>query len=141
NSGNANAATGETGRGHAERTCRQVAERLGCDPSAVLVCSTGLIGIPLPIDAIEAGVEPLVGALSPEGGWQAAEAIRTTDTVRKETVVHGDGFVVGGMAKGAAMLAPDMATMLAVLTTDAAVPAALLAPALADAVGASFNTL
>ena len=141
NSGNANAATGEAGRRHAERACELVGERLGCDPSAVLVCSTGLIGIPLPIDAIEQGVVPLVGALSPEGGTQAAEAIRTTDTVRKETLVRGEGFVVGGMAKGAAMLAPNMATMLAVLTTDAAAPAELLAPALADAVAASFNTL
>jgi glutamate N-acetyltransferase/amino-acid N-acetyltransferase len=90
---------------------------------------------------IEPGIPPLVGARSPDGGVDAAEAIRTTDTVRKEVVVEGAGFTVGGMAKGAAMLAPNMATMLAVLTTDAAVDAAVLGEALARAVEDSFNSL
>jgi glutamate N-acetyltransferase/amino-acid N-acetyltransferase len=117
NSGNANACTGSAGRADAERTCALVGEHLGTDAEHVLVCSTGLIGIPLPMDAVEAGVPKLAAALGPDGA-AAAEAIRTTDTHRKETVIRGDGFTVGGMAKGAAMLAPDMATMLAVLTTD-----------------------
>ena len=141
NSGNANAATGDDGRGHAERMCRAVAGVAGCDPGEVLVCSTGLIGIPLPIDRIEAAIPALVGRAGPEGGPDAAEAIRTTDTVRKEVVVRGDGFTVGGMAKGAAMLAPNMATMLAVLTTDADVDPTTLHAALVRAVDCSFNTL
>jgi glutamate N-acetyltransferase/amino-acid N-acetyltransferase len=141
NSGNANAATGEAGRDDAERMCAIVAAELGCQATEVLVCSTGLIGIPLPMAVIEPGIPPLVGARSPDGGVDAAEAIRTTDTVRKEVVVGGAGFTVGGMAKGAAMLAPNMATMLAVLTTDAAVDAAVLGEALAAAVEDSFNSL
>jgi glutamate N-acetyltransferase/amino-acid N-acetyltransferase len=141
NSGNANAATGSQGEADAERTCGLVALELGCQPDEVLVCSTGLIGIPLPIAAIEAGVPAAVGALRADGAVDAAEAIRTTDTHRKEVVVQGDGFVVGGMAKGAAMLAPNMATMLAVLTTDAALDPATLQAALTDAVSASFNAI
>jgi glutamate N-acetyltransferase/amino-acid N-acetyltransferase len=137
NSGNANAATGEQGRADAERTCALAAERLGCRPEEVLVCSTGLIGIPLPMPPIEAGVGPLAAALAADGGEAAATAIMTTDTKRKEVVVQGDGFTVGGMAKGAAMLAPNMATMLAVLTTDAAVDQ----DDLQAAVDASFNRL
>jgi glutamate N-acetyltransferase/amino-acid N-acetyltransferase len=121
NSGNANAATGAPGRGDAERMCALVAGELGCRPEEVLVCSTGLIGIPLPMAPIESGVAPLVAALAADGGQSAATAIMTTDTRRKEVVVRGAGFTVGGMAKGAAMLAPNMATMLAVLTTDAVV--------------------
>jgi glutamate N-acetyltransferase/amino-acid N-acetyltransferase len=90
---------------------------------------------------LEAGIPALVAARSTEGGAAAAEAIRTTDTVRKEVLVEGEGFTVGGMAKGAAMLAPNMATMLAVLTTDAAVDPAQLHAALTDAVTNSFNAL
>ena len=143
NSGNANAATGITGRAHAERTCALVGEGLGCAPEEVLVCSTGLIGIPLPFDAIESGIGPLVAARAggTGAGAAAAQAILTTDTVAKEVSVSAEGFTVGGMAKGAAMLAPDMATMLAVLTTDAAVGAADLGAALTIAVDRSFNTL
>jgi glutamate N-acetyltransferase/amino-acid N-acetyltransferase len=143
NSGNANAATGKAGRDDAERTCALVAGGLGCHPDEVLVCSTGLIGIPLPMAAVEAGVGPLVLGRGPAraAAAAAADAIRTTDTVPKEVVVEGDGFTVGGMAKGAAMLAPDMATMLAVLTTDAFVNAGDLRRALAAAVDRSFNTL
>lgn len=142
NAGNANAATGAPGRRHAEQMCDAVAQALGCARQEVLVCSTGLIGIPLPIDRILDGVPALVEARSPDG-TSAAEAIRTTDTHRKETVVAvGDtGAVVGGMAKGAAMLAPNMATMLAVLTTDAEVASSDLRQMLRAAVSTSFNVL
>lgn len=141
NSGNANAATGAAGLAAAERTCTLVAGALGCRPEEVLVCSTGLIGIPLPMAPIESGVAGLVAGLSPDGGTRAADAILTTDTRRKEVVVAGDGWTVAGMAKGAAMLAPNMATMLAVLTTDAAVEPGPLGDALASGVAASFNRI
>lgn len=141
NSGNANAATGQPGCDDAEAMCAATAAELGCDPHHVLVCSTGLIGIPLPIDAIVSAVPALVSARSNDGSTDAAEAIRTTDTVRKESLVEAGGFSVGGMAKGAAMLSPDMATMLAVLTTDAVATPADLARALAHGVADSFNAL
>jgi glutamate N-acetyltransferase / amino-acid N-acetyltransferase len=141
NSGNANAATGTQGRADSERTTALVAAELGCSSDEILVCSTGLIGIPLPMAPIESGAASLVAALTPDGGTSAARAIMTTDTIRKEVVVDGEGFTVGGMAKGAAMLAPNMATMLAVLTTDAeATPDQLLA-ALRAGVARSFNAL
>lgn len=141
NSGNANAATGEQGLSDARRMCALTAEGLGCDAGDVLVCSTGLIGIPLPFDALEAGIPKLTKALN--GAPAAAEAMLTTDTVRKEATaaVAGTGAVVGGMAKGAAMLAPSMATMLAVITTDAAIEPSVLHRSLAQAVDASFNQL
>jgi glutamate N-acetyltransferase / amino-acid N-acetyltransferase len=141
NSGNANAATGASGLADAERTCETVAAELGCATAEVLVCSTGLIGIPLPIDTLVSGVAPLVAALHDEGGPQAAEAIMTTDTVAKEVLVEGDGFAVGGIAKGAAMLAPNMATMLAVLTTDAQATPEQLKEALLAGVAQSFNVM
>jgi glutamate N-acetyltransferase/amino-acid N-acetyltransferase len=141
NAGNANAATGEKGSDDAETMCDLTAAELGCDRHHVLVCSTGLIGIPLPIDRISAAIPTLVAARSPHGSVEAAEAIRTTDTHRKEVTVRGPGFVVGGMAKGAAMLAPNMATMLAVLTTDAAADPADLQAALSAGVRDSFNVL
>jgi glutamate N-acetyltransferase / amino-acid N-acetyltransferase len=148
NSGNANAATGEQGRSDARRMCALTAESLGCAPRDVLVCSTGLIGISLPLDALESGIPKLAGALNSddEGAGAAAEAILTTDTVRKETAVRvelggGTTVAVGAMAKGAAMLAPAMATMLAVITTDAAVEPRALHEVLEDAVDLSFNQL
>jgi glutamate N-acetyltransferase/amino-acid N-acetyltransferase len=143
NSGNANAATGVRGHGHAEQMCAMVAGGIGCQPSEVLVCSTGLIGIPLPWDKVAAGIPTLVRAraLGLAAGQSAAEAIMTTDTHAKQVLVPGAGFTVGGMAKGAAMLAPNMATMLAVLTTDAAVGPAHLQRALRDAVSRSFNQM
>ncbi len=143
NSGCANAATGQSGLDDARSMCEQVAAALGCATEEVLVCSTGLIGYPLPMDAIAKGIPDLVGGRNGDaaGGAAAAEAIRTTDTCRKETVVRGDSFVVGGMAKGAAMLAPDMATMLAVLTTDAAVEPDELTAALRAGVAESFNAM
>jgi len=143
NSGNANAATGLAGDEHAERMCALTAEGLGCAPNEVLVCSTGLIGIPLAIAKVAAGIPALVQARTggPDGGQAAAQAIMTTDTRSKQVVVPGRGFTVGGLAKGAAMLAPNMATMLAVLTTDAAAEPATLQRALRDAVSRSFNQM
>jgi len=141
NSGNANAATGQAGQQAAVRTCSSVAAALGCAGEEVLVCSTGLIGIPLPVTLIEQAAPALVAGLSPTGGSAAADAILTTDTHPKQVVVRAGGFTVGGMAKGAAMLAPNMATMLALLTTDAQVAHPVLQEALAEAVSASFNTL
>jgi glutamate N-acetyltransferase/amino-acid N-acetyltransferase len=142
-SGNANAGTGAKGEADAERMCALAAEGVGAAADEVLVCSTGLIGYELPMDALAAGIPAVVAARGGDAadGAAAAEALMTTDTRRKETVVRGDGFVVGGMAKGAAMLAPNMATMLGLLTTDAAVePAALLA-ALQAGVADSFNAM
>ncbi len=143
NSGNANAGTGQPGRQAAEATCAAVAAELGCAATEVLVCSTGLIGIPMPLDPLLGGVPALVASRSDgvEGANAAAEALRTTDTHRKEAVARRGSVVVGGMAKGAAMLAPDMATMLAVLTTDAAVDPAALQAVLTAGVAESFNAL
>jgi glutamate N-acetyltransferase/amino-acid N-acetyltransferase len=141
NAGNANAANGERGEADAEAMCAAVAATLGCDTRHVLVCSTGLIGIPLPVERILEAAPALVAARSAEGADDAARAILTTDTHAKQVVVDGGGFTVGGMAKGAAMLAPNMATMLAVLTTDAAVEPDELRAALRAGVATSFNVL
>ena len=140
-SGNANAATGEPGRRDAARMCELAAQGLGAAPDRVLVCSTGLIGIPMPMAALEAGIPKLCGQLAADGGDEAARAIMTTDTLPKEAVAGIGHAVVGGMAKGAAMLSPAMATMLAVITTDAAVAPADLQRALAHAVSDSFDCL
>lgn len=140
-SGNANAATGAGGKADAERMCALTATGVACAADEVLVCSTGLIGIPLPMDRLEEGIPAAAARLQPDGGAAAAEAIRTTDTVRKEVLIEGDGFSVGGMAKGAAMLAPNMATMLAVLTTDAEATTEQLQEALIAGVESSFNVL
>ncbi|MCY3663689.1 MAG: bifunctional glutamate N-acetyltransferase/amino-acid acetyltransferase ArgJ [bacterium] len=141
NSGNANAATGQQGLADAERMCELSAESLGCDSDHVLVCSTGLIGFELPMDVIAAGIPRVVAARRAAGGGEAARAMMTTDTVPKEVTIDGGGFTVGGIAKGAAMLEPNMATMLAVLTTDAAAEPAELQGILRAAVATSFNRL
>ncbi len=141
NSGNANAATGEAGLAVAQKTCALVAAGLGCATEEVLVCSTGLIGIPMPIGPFRAGVPAVVAGLRPQGGADAATAIMTTDTVAKEATATSGGVTAGGMAKGAAMLAPDMATMLAVVTIDADVDPAVLQRLLQAAVDVSFNRL
>ena len=141
NSGNANAATGAAGRRDAERTCALVGSEVGCRPAEVLVCSTGLIGIPLPMGAIEDGVPAAAAGLRSDGGTAAADAMRTTDTVRKEVILDAGPFLVGGMAKGAAMLSPNMATMLAVLTTDAVAAPEVLLAVLQAGVENSFNAL
>ncbi|MGH7698739.1 MAG: bifunctional glutamate N-acetyltransferase/amino-acid acetyltransferase ArgJ [Candidatus Dormibacteria bacterium] len=144
NSGNANAATGASGLAHAEAMCAQAGEWLGVTPEEVLVCSTGLVGIPLPYEeTIGPSIREVVAALAgdPDAAEAAARAIMTTDTRTRQVVVRGPGYMVGGMAKGAAMLAPDMATMLAVLTTDARATPEGLAEALRAAVRISFNEL
>ncbi len=143
NSGCANAATGERGRAVAELTANRTAELMACSPEEVLVCSTGTIGTHLPPETITAGVADGVAALgsTEEHAACAATAIMTTDSVKKEVVVEGDGFTVGGMAKGSGMIRPDMATMLAVLTTDAVATAEVLDAALRVAVDYSFHAL
>jgi len=142
-SGNANAACGEQGKVDAGRMCTLVGQEIGAAAEAVLVCQTGLIGIPLPMACLESGIPGLVAARAggPEAGELAARAIMTTDTFAKEIVVSGDGFAIGAMAKGAAMLAPNMATMLAVITTDAECDPLGLHEALARAVSTSFNAM
>ena len=145
NSGGANACTGPDGFADTHRTAEEVAailrQTLGADVGAidVAVCSTGLIGVPLPMDKISTAIPPLAAALSPDGGADAAEAIMTTDTRAKQAVVRHDGWSVGGMAKGAAMLAPGLATMLVLITTDAVVDPGALAPQLAEACRLSFE--
>ena len=141
NSGNANAGTGEPGSQDAEELCAHVAQQLGCAHDQVLICSTGLIGHRLPLEPLVAAIPGLVAQRAPDGDGDAAQAILTTDTVRKEVVIDGGGFTVGGMAKGAAMLAPNMATMLAVLTTDAEAEPTALQKVLQDAVTDTFNCL
>jgi glutamate N-acetyltransferase/amino-acid N-acetyltransferase len=148
NSGNANACTGDDGRLVAERTCAAVAHELGCALDDVLVCSTGLIGIPLPVDPILRSVPALAAGLARDerAANAVAHAILTTDTVPKTATAtflarHRMEATVGGIAKGAAMLAPSMATMLAVITTDAAATPAALHAALEKAVDASFHQL
>jgi glutamate N-acetyltransferase / amino-acid N-acetyltransferase len=141
NSGNANAGTGAKGRADAEAMCATAAEAVGCASGDMLVCSTGLIGYRLPMRKILAAIPVLGEGLSQKGHRHAAEGILTTDTRTKEAVVQGDGFTVGGMAKGCGMLAPNMATMLAFLTTDAELSPKDLQPILSRAADATFNCL
>ena len=142
-SGNANAATGEAGELAAMRLCTEVATALGVAPTSVLIGQTGLIGIPFPLEGTIDQLAPIVTTLGVDAAaaHRAAEAIMTTDTFAKEVVVSGSGFTIGGMAKGAAMLAPNMATMLCVLTTDAALPSEQLQALLRRSVEHSFNRL
>ena len=132
NSGGANACTGAQGFLDTHRTAEHVATTLGISAGDVVVCSTGLIGELLPMDKVTAGVDAAAAALSPDGHEEAAVAIKTTDTVHKVASHAGEGWSVSGMAKGAGMLAPALATMLVVLTTDAVVDAADLDPATLD---------
>ena len=143
NSGCANAATADTGMRNAEAMAALVAGDLGVEPVQVLVCSTGTIGPQLPMDRVAVGISKAVTAALDEASsaWEAADAIRTTDSVTKEATVDGSGWRVGGMAKGAGMIRPDMATMLGVLTTDAIVDASTAQRVIADAVDATFNAL
>ena len=141
NSGGANCYTGPEGFQTTHAVAEKVADGLGIGAIDVVVCSTGLIGLANDRDDLLAGVEAATAALSPEGGALAAEAIMTTDSVSKNTVVEGAGWSIGGMAKGAGMLAPQLATMLVVLTTDAVVPAAELDTALRAATRVSFDRL
>ncbi|MCW2667412.1 MAG: bifunctional glutamate N-acetyltransferase/amino-acid acetyltransferase ArgJ [Frankiales bacterium] len=139
NSGGANACTGPAGFADTHRTAEAVADALGTGAGQVAVCSTGLIGVRLPMDRVLPGVAVAAKALHADGGQDAAEAIRTTDTVAKTATAAGDGWSVGGMAKGAAMLAPALATMLAVVTTDAVADAATLDEVLREATRGSFD--
>ncbi|GHA80037.1 bifunctional glutamate N-acetyltransferase/amino-acid acetyltransferase ArgJ [Streptomyces termitum] len=144
NSGGANACTGPQGFQDTHATAEKVAEVLGGQGTEVgageiAVASTGLIGVLLPMDKLLPGVEKAAAELSAHGGEKAAIAIKTTDTVHKTAVASKDGWTVGGMAKGAGMLAPGLATMLVVLTTDADVDAAGLDAALRDATRLTFD--
>ena len=141
NSGNANAGTGAAGLTDAEAMCDAAADALGVASSDVLVCSTGIIGALLPIGKIVEAIPKLAGTVSIAGGAAAAKAILTTDHRPKEAVVVGKNFTLGGMAKGCGMIAPNMATMLAFLTTDAELNRGAFQEMLKAAVDQTFNTL
>jgi len=144
NSGGANCYTGSEGFATTHAVAERVADGLGIGAVDVVVCSTGLIGLSNPRENLLRGVDGCLEALADDAGQDAAEAIMTTDSVAKQVVVEGPdgaGWSIGGMAKGAGMLAPQLATMLVVLTTDAVVPAADLDTALRAATGASFDRL
>ncbi len=141
NSGGANCYTGPDGFQTTHAVAERVAAHLGIGAIDVVVCSTGLIGLANDRSQVLAGVDATYAALAAGGGSDAARAIMTTDTVPKQTLVEGPGWSVGGMAKGAGMLAPQLATMLVVLTTDAAVTAADLDAALRAATRVSFDRL
>ncbi|HEY2074224.1 MAG TPA: bifunctional glutamate N-acetyltransferase/amino-acid acetyltransferase ArgJ, partial [Gaiellaceae bacterium] len=139
NSGVANAATGNAGVEAARVTAKATAAKLGLEPEQVLVLSTGVIGQPLPVDRVLAGITRIV--MDENGGGAAAEAILTTDTRVKESIAHGPGFTVGGMAKGSGMIHPNLATMLAVVTTDYPLEPGEAIEFLRPAVDASFNAI
>ncbi|MGW5863759.1 bifunctional glutamate N-acetyltransferase/amino-acid acetyltransferase ArgJ [Streptomyces sp. NPDC055239] len=139
NSGGANACTGPQGFQDTHATAEKVADTLDLNAGEVAVASTGLIGVTLPMDKLLPGVESAAGELSAHGGEKAAIAIKTTDSVHKTAVVTKDGWTVGGMAKGAGMLAPGLATMLVVLTTDADLEAGVLDKALRAATKVTFD--
>lgn len=145
NAGNANACTGETGLLNARLTQQLVASAVGCRPEQVLTLSTGVIGVQLPMDRMEAGIGQAAEALSTEHGRRAAEAIMTTDTRPKHLAVEvslsGGTVMLGGIAKGAGMIHPNMATLLGVLTTDAAIAPANMQSLLQTAVDGSFNAI
>ncbi|AWB92511.1 bifunctional glutamate N-acetyltransferase/amino-acid acetyltransferase ArgJ [Aeromicrobium chenweiae] len=141
NSGGANCYTGAEGFATTHRTAETVAELLGIGAIDVQVCSTGLIGLLNDREALLSGVRAAVEGQSRDGGHTAATAIMTTDSVAKEAVVTADGFTVGGMAKGAGMLAPALATMLVVITTDADVDSATVDAALRSATAQTFDRL
>jgi glutamate N-acetyltransferase/amino-acid N-acetyltransferase len=141
NSGNANAGTGVAGRADAELMCKAAADALGMASEHVLVCSTGIIGTPLPIEKIVQATPKLAKKLSADGAQDAAKGILTTDHKIKQVLVTGATFTLGGMAKGCGMIAPNMATMLAFLTTDADVEAEEMQAILRDAADRTFNTL
>jgi glutamate N-acetyltransferase/amino-acid N-acetyltransferase len=141
NSGNANAATGLRGELDARATAAEAGRLLDLHAEQVLVLSTGVIGVPLPLDRVLAGLPPATRALSRDGGQDAATAILTTDTRTKQAAVSRDGFTVGGMAKGSGMIHPDLATMLAVVTTDYSLESGEAATFLREAVDESFNAI
>jgi glutamate N-acetyltransferase/amino-acid N-acetyltransferase len=141
NSGGANACTGAAGLVDARRSAEHLGAAVGVSSGDVVVASTGLIGELLPMNKITAGIDAAVAALSSSGGKSAATAIMTTDTVEKQALANGDGWSVGGMAKGAGMLAPALATMLVVITTDAVADPASLHEALRRATETTFDRI
>ena len=141
NSGGANCYTGAEGFQTTHAVAERVASGLEVGAIDVVVCSTGLIGLANPRELLLAGVDAAVGSLADDGGEDAATAIMTTDSVRKQVLVEGSGWSVGGMAKGAGMLAPQLATMLVVLTTDAVVDPGMADRALRAATRVSFDRL
>jgi glutamate N-acetyltransferase/amino-acid N-acetyltransferase len=141
NSGNANAGTGAAGYKDAQLMAAATAEALQVQSSDILVCSTGIIGTPLPMEPIISHIPKLAKKLSVDGAHDAARGILTTDHQPKEVVIKGSNFTLGGMAKGCGMIAPNMATMLAFLTTDADVPRPLMQKLLGHASDETFNTL
>jgi glutamate N-acetyltransferase / amino-acid N-acetyltransferase len=141
NSGIANAATGAQGLADARATAARTAALLGIEPEQVIVLSTGVIGAPLPMDRLLPGLDAAAAALSDDGGADAAEAILTTDTKPKTAVARGAGFCVGGMAKGSGMIHPNLATMLAVVTTDYPLEPGEAIEFLRPAVDVSFNSI
>jgi glutamate N-acetyltransferase/amino-acid N-acetyltransferase len=145
NSGNANACTGVVGIEHAKRMTKAAAKALGLKERQVLVCSTGRIGVPLPIEKMEAAIAQAPQILTADGSLRAAQAIMTSDTKSKEIAIeielHGKPVRIGGIAKGAGMIDPNMATMLSFVTTDAAISKKLLQQATSDAVEQSFNRI
>jgi len=145
NSGNANAVTGDQGHADTRATAAAIAEALACTPEEVAVCSTGVIGVPLPMDRILNGVRDSHAALEPTGSHEAAQAIMTTDTVPKEVAIEvaltGGTVRIGCIAKGSGMIAPNMATMIAIITTDAAVASVEWAQWLREATATSFNAI
>ena len=141
NSGVANAATGMRGELDARATAAEAARLLDLHAEQVLVLSTGVIGAPLPLARVLPGLGEAAAAMSPEGGPAAAEAILTTDTRAKQAVAEGPGFAVGGMAKGSGMIHPNLATMLAVVTTDYALEQGEALRFLGSAVAESFNAI
>ena len=141
NSGVANAATGMRGELDARATAAEAARLLALDAEEVLVLSTGVIGAPLPLARVLPGLADAASALAPEGGPDAADAILTTDTHAKQAQAAGPGFAVGGMAKGSGMIHPNLATMLAVVTTDYPLEPGEAAEFLRPAVEASFNAI
>ncbi|HWI89470.1 MAG TPA: bifunctional glutamate N-acetyltransferase/amino-acid acetyltransferase ArgJ [Sphingomicrobium sp.] len=141
NSGNANAGTGEQGMRDAKAMAAETSLTLNVGVGDVLVCSTGIIGTPLPMEPILHATPKLANKLSVDGAEDAARGILTTDHNPKQVVIHASTFTLGGMAKGCGMIAPNMATMLAFLTTDADVPRELMQKILREASAATFNTL
>lgn len=145
NSGQANACTGDRGLIDSQRATQAMADRLGLAAEEVLICSTGVIGVPIPMDTLLAGLDPLVAALSAEGGADAATAILTTDLIDKQIALEaelgGRRVRIGGMAKGSGMIHPNMATMLGYLSCDAGVPPEVWQAMVKRAVDRSFNAI
>ena len=145
NSGQANACTGDRGLIDSQRATQAMAERLGLSADEVLICSTGVIGVPIPMNTLLAGLDPLLEALSPSGGAAAASAILTTDLTDKQIALEADlggrTVRIGGMAKGSGMIHPTMATMLGYLTCDAGLPPEIWQAMVKRAVDRSFNAI